>query len=57
MSNASTHQMFLNDAYARLATRQMLVGGAYYDHSWNVMSLLMLTGNYLNYRAITPLAP
>ena len=26
------------------------VGGAYYDESWAVMSLLMMTGNMLNYR-------
>jgi endo-1,4-beta-D-glucanase Y len=57
MSNGPMYQQFLNDAYARLATRQMLVGGAYYDHSWNVMSLLMLTGNFLNYRAINPYNP
>jgi endo-1,4-beta-D-glucanase Y len=57
MSNAPMYQQFLNDAYARLATRQMLVGGAYYDHSWNVMSLLMLTGNFLNYRANNPYIP
>jgi endoglucanase len=54
MSNPAQYQTFLNDAYARLVTRQMLVGGAYYDQSWGVMSLLMLTGNFLNYRAITP---
>jgi len=54
MSNPAQYQTFLNDAYARLITRQMLVGGGYYDQSWGVMSLLMLTGNFLNYRAISP---
>jgi hypothetical protein len=52
--SSSTYQAFVDAAYARLATRQMLVGGAYYDESWGVMSLLMLTGNYLNYMAIQP---
>jgi endo-1,4-beta-D-glucanase Y len=53
MSNAS-YQSFLDAAYGRLATHQLLVGGAYYDESWSVMSMLMLTGNFLNYTAITP---
>ena len=46
---SSTYQTFINDSYARVATRQTLVGGAYYDESWAVMSLLMMTGNMLNY--------
>ena len=37
MSN-STYQTFLNESYARVASNQMLVGGAYYDESWTVMS-------------------
>jgi endo-1,4-beta-D-glucanase Y len=52
--SSSSYQAFVDAAYARLATRQMLVGGAYYDESWNAMSLLMLTGNFLNYMAIQP---
>ena len=52
--SSPTYQTFINESYGRLATRQMLVGGSYYDQSWGVMSLLMMTGNYLNYRAITP---
>jgi hypothetical protein len=53
MVNA-TYQPFLNEAYTRLVSRQMLVGGAYYDESWLVMSLLMLTGNFLDYTQIQP---
>ena len=52
--SSPAYQSFVDAAYARLATRQMLVGGAYYDESWSVMSLLMLTGNFLNYTAIQP---
>ncbi len=52
--SSPAYQSFLDAAYARLATRQMLVGGAYYEESWNVMSLLMLTGNFLDYTAIQP---
>ena len=32
----------------------MIVGGAYYEESWMVMSLLMMTGNFLDYTAIQP---
>jgi hypothetical protein len=51
---SASYQTFLNEAYTRLVSRQMLVGGAYYDESWMVMSLLMLTGNFLDYTQIQP---
>jgi endo-1,4-beta-D-glucanase Y len=51
----SGYQTFINDIYARVVPMQANVGGAYYDESWAVMSLLMLTGNFLNYTAETPL--
>jgi endo-1,4-beta-D-glucanase Y len=53
MSSAS-YQAFLDAAYSRLKTRQLTIGGAYYDESWTVMSLLMMTGNFLDYTAISP---
>ena len=34
-----------------------MIGGAYYDDSWAVMSLLMMTGNFLDYTAIQPGSP
>jgi len=43
------YQSFLNDAYAAVATGKALVGGTYYDESWMVMSMLMMTGNFLDY--------
>jgi hypothetical protein len=52
--NSATYQSFVNDAYALLKTNNLLVGGAYYDESWTVMSLLMLTGNFLDYTQLTP---
>jgi len=45
----ATYQTFINETYTRVATMQANVGGAYYDESWAVMSLLMMTGNMLNY--------
>jgi hypothetical protein len=40
---------FVQLAYDRLKTNTLLIGGPYYDQSWTVMSLLMASGNYLNY--------
>jgi len=48
MSNA-TYQTFVNDAYAVLASRTALVGGTYYEDSWMVLSLLMMTANFFDY--------
>jgi hypothetical protein len=52
MGSAST-QSFVDDAYANVATLKLLVGGTYYDDSWTAMSLLMMTGNFLDYSAYT----
>lgn len=35
----------------------MLVGGQYYDQSWTVLSLLMLSGNYLDYAPVPSPSP
>ena len=48
MSN-TTYQSFVNDAYGVLITGKALVGGTYYDDSWMVLSLLMMTANFLDY--------
>ena len=53
MSSAS-YQSFLNASYNLVKTNSLLVGGAYYDESWTVMSLLMMTGNFLDYTQLTP---
>jgi len=50
MSDA-TYQSFVDGAYSAVATRTLLAGGQYYEESWTVMSLLMMTGNFLNYTA------
>ncbi len=47
--SASSFVGFLNDAYAEVATDKLMAGGAYYEESWTVMSLLMMSGNFLNY--------
>ena len=56
MSSAS-YQSFLNASYNLVKTNTLLVGGAYYEECWTVMSLLMMTGNFLDYTQITPASP
>lgn len=41
----SAHQAFVDACYARLRTGELLARSRYYNHSWTVLSLLMLTGN------------
>ena len=53
--SSSSYQSFVNDAYGVLVTGKALVGGTYYDDSWMVLSLLMMTANFLDYTSITPL--
>jgi endo-1,4-beta-D-glucanase Y len=50
MSDA-IYQAFIDDAYANVATLNLLVGGTYYELSWTALSLLMMSGNFLDYTA------
>ena len=50
MSDA-IYQAFIDDAYANVATLNLLVGGTYYELSWTALSLLMMSGNLLDYTA------
>jgi endo-1,4-beta-D-glucanase Y len=45
----------IQEGYDGVATMNLLVGGDYYDKSWSVLSLLMLSGNFLDYTALTPM--
>ncbi len=49
--SAATYQSLVDQSYAAVATGKLLVGGTYYDESWTVLSLLMMTGNLLDYTA------
>jgi hypothetical protein len=40
---------FMNDAYARVATGQLLARSRYYNLSWTALILLMQTGNLVEY--------
>ena len=52
---SAAYQPLLNGGYAVLATDTAFAGGEYYESSWTVMSLLMLTGNFLDYTQQAPL--
>ncbi len=46
------YQQFIDDAYAKVATLQLTAGTIYYQKSWTALSLLMLTGNFVNFAAL-----
>lgn len=52
--SAGTYQQLVNDAYTLVAGDDLFVGGEYYASSWTVMSLLMMTGSFLDYTQETP---
>jgi hypothetical protein len=47
--NSSTYSTFVNQAYTEVAGLGMMTGGVYYEDSWTTMSLLMMSGNFLDY--------
>jgi len=49
--HAATYSTLINDAYARVATGELLARSRYYNLSWTTLSLLMLTGNLYEYPA------
>ena len=44
-----SYQQYIDDTYTDLVGTKLLQGGTYYDESWTVMSLLMLSDNFLDY--------
>ena len=49
--SSTSYQSFVNYAYAQVATLQALTGGTYYEDSWTVLSLLAMTGNFVDFTA------
>ena len=49
--SSPSYSRLLDDAYTGLATGTYLVGGTYYEESWTALSLLMMTGNFLDSRS------
>jgi hypothetical protein len=50
----TSSQAFLDAVYNLVKGDNLFIGGEYYDSSWTVMSLLMMTGNFLDYTQISP---
>lgn len=46
---SADQQVFIDDVYSHLTQNNMWTGGQYYDESWTLLSLLMMTGNFLDY--------
>jgi len=47
--HSANNQSFIDAAYGMLKQNNMWCGGQYYDESWTMMSMLMLTANFLDY--------
>jgi endo-1,4-beta-D-glucanase Y len=45
------YRAFVEAAYARVRTGRLLARSRYYNHSWTVLSLLMMTGNLSDFPA------
>lgn len=53
-SHDPAYQDFVDACYGRLRKGDLLARSRYYNHSWTVLSLLMLTGNFWNFPARAP---
>ena len=47
----ASYSSFIADAYARVATGELLARSLYYNLSWTTLTLLMLSGNLVQYPA------
>ena len=52
--HSSQYQSFVDDAWNLLKPNNLWCGGQYYDESWTMLSMLMLSGNFLDYTVETP---
>jgi endo-1,4-beta-D-glucanase Y len=49
--SSPANQSFVSDVWGLLKQNNMWCGGQYYDESWTMMSMLMLSGNFIDYTA------
>lgn len=47
--SSGSYQTFVDDAWGVLVEGKATVGGTYYDESWQVMSMLMMSANFLDF--------
>jgi hypothetical protein len=50
--SASTHLAFVDATYQLLVTKEMLPRSRYFNLSWQVLSLLLMTGNLYDYTLV-----
>ena len=43
------YQAFIDAGHARVRGSRLLARSRYYNHSWSVLSLLMLSGNFVDF--------
>ncbi len=48
------YQGFVDDVWTMIKTNRLWCGGQYYDESWTMLSMLVLSGNFLDYTAMEP---
>jgi endo-1,4-beta-D-glucanase Y len=49
--SSPANQSFVEDVWGLLKQNNMWCGGQYYDESWTMLSMLMLSGNFIDYTA------
>jgi endo-1,4-beta-D-glucanase Y len=52
--HSSSYQTFVNDVWDLVRQNNMWCGGQYYDESWTMLTMLMMSGNFLDYTVETP---
>lgn len=52
--HSSTYQSFVDEVWGLIRQNNMWCGGQYYDESWTMLTMLMMSGNFLDYTAETP---
>jgi endo-1,4-beta-D-glucanase Y len=52
--HSAQYQGFVDDVWKLLVPNDMWCGGQYYDESWNLLSMLVLSGNFLDYSVEVP---
>jgi endo-1,4-beta-D-glucanase Y len=50
----SSYQSFVDDVWGLIRQNNMWCGGQYYDESWTMLTMLMMSGNLLDYTVETP---
>jgi endo-1,4-beta-D-glucanase Y len=52
--HSAQYQSFVDDVWNLIKPNNLWCGGQYYDESWTMLSMLMMSGNFLDYTVETP---